>query len=130
MLKTTLAAGLGGFAGTCLRFISERIGTALCVSSFPLGTFMANMIGCLLIGALYGYLSQTGKLNKTLNALWITGFCGGFTTFSAFSAEMLSMIENGQYTQFLCYMSASLVLGISLVAIGSSIKFKSTLKQC
>ena len=129
MLKTTLMAGIGGFAGTCLRFLSEKIGSFLCPSAFPLGTFMANMLGCLLIGAIYGYLSQSGKLSKENNALWIAGFCGGFTTFSAFSAEMLQMIEDGHYSLLSLYLTASIVLGITLVAIGSSIKFKSALKQ-
>lgn len=129
MLKTTLMAGIGGFAGTCLRYISEIFGALVCQSSFPLGTFIANMAGCLLIGAIYGYLSQSGKLNKDLNALWITGFCGGFTTFSTFSAEMLQMVEGGRYGLLAIYMASSIVLGISLVAIGSSIKFKRTLKQ-
>lgn len=130
MLKTTLMAGIGGFAGTCLRFLSEKLGSMVCPSPFPLGTFMANMAGCLLIGAIYGYLCQSGKLSHTFNALWITGFCGGFTTFSAFSAEMLAMIENGQYLLFVGYLSASIIFGIALVGVGSSIKFKRALKQC
>lgn len=69
MLKTTLIAGIGGFAGTCLRFLSEKLGAIICHLSFPLGTFMANMLGCLIIGCLYGYLNQTGKLSKVQNAL-------------------------------------------------------------
>ncbi len=57
-----MIAGAGGFLGTCLRFLSEKLGAAICHLSFPLGTFMANMVGCIIIGMLYGYLNKTGKV--------------------------------------------------------------------
>lgn len=128
MLKFTLIAGIGGFLGTCLRFLSEKLGALICHMSFPLGTFMANMLGCLIIGCLYGYLDRTGKLTKTQNVLWITGFCGGFTTFSSFSDEMLSMISSGQLAMFWFYMLVSLFFGISMVALGASLPFNKNSK--
>lgn len=124
MLKMTLIAGAGGFLGTCLRFLSEKFGAAVCTLPFPLGTFIANMLGCLVIGCLYGYLNQTGKLSKTQNALWITGFCGGFTTFSSFSDEMLGMLHTNEHVMFWFYMLVSLLFGISMVALGASVVYK------
>jgi len=129
MFKMTLIAGIGGFVGTCLRFLSEKLGAIICHQPFPLGTFMANMIGCLAIGCLYGYLNKTGKLNNTQNTLWITGFCGGFTTFSSFSDEMMGMIQTGQYAMFWFYLLGSISFGISMVALGASINYKSTIKS-
>ncbi|MBD5176981.1 MAG: fluoride efflux transporter CrcB [Bacteroides sp.] len=120
MFKNTMIAGAGGFLGTCLRFLSEKLGHAICYLSFPLGTFMANMVGCIIIGMLYGYLNKTGKLSKTANLLWITGFCGGLTTFSSFSDEMISLLQGGQSGMFVFYMVTSLVFGIAMVALGAA----------
>ncbi len=65
MFKATMIAGVGGFLGACLRFLSDALGGVIChleSTPFPLGTFMANMVGCLIIGLLYGYLDKTGRL--------------------------------------------------------------------
>ena len=120
MIKNTMIAGIGGLLGTCFRFLSEKLGGAICHLPFPLGTFMANMVGCIIIGMLYGYLNKTGKLSKTANLLWITGFCGGLTTFSSFSDEMVGLLQAGNGGMFAFYMVTSLVFGIAMVALGAA----------
>lgn len=120
MFKSTMIAGAGGFLGTCLRFLSEKLGAAICSLSFPLGTFMANMVGCIIIGMLYGYLDKTGRLTKNENLLWVTGFCGGLTTFSSLSDEMVSLLQHGDTGMFIFYMTTSLVFGIAMVALGAA----------
>ncbi len=120
MFKSTMIAGAGGFLGTCLRFLSEKLGAAICSLSFPLGTFMANMVGCIIIGMLYGYLDKTGRLTKNENLLWVTGFCGGLTTFSSLSDEMVSLLQPGDTGMFIFYMTTSLVFGIAMVALGAA----------
>lgn len=118
MLKSTLMAGVGGFVGTVLRFLCNILGGILDAGAFPLGTLMANLFGCLLIGVFYGWTVKRRSFSKNMNLLLITGWCGGFTTFSTFSNEMLSMLSNGEDMAFWLYMLGSIVLGLLMVGIG------------
>ena len=85
------------------------------INSFPMGTFLVNMIGCFLIGVLTSYFL---KVDNYLKFLLITGFCGGFTTFSTFSAENYSLWQNGNYSILLFYILLSVIVGLIAVYIG------------
>lgn len=122
MFKTTIIAGAGGFVGTCLRFaLNESLGSSVGSVPLPAATFVANMLGCLAIGWLYGYADATGRLSKQMSAMLTTGFCGGLTTFSAFSAEMMGMVDAGQFLWFWIYLAISVMMGIAMVALGSKV---------
>lgn len=121
MIKMMLLAGTGGFLGTCLRFLTGRLCTALGATLFPWATLAVNVVGSFVIGVLFGYAERTSLITAAMNALLITGFCGGFTTFSSFSHDMLSLIEQRHYLYFALYTLLSLVLGLVMVWAGREV---------
>ncbi|MCA4776394.1 fluoride efflux transporter CrcB [Empedobacter stercoris] len=118
LLKSILFVGLGGAFGSVARFlISYGIGKYYS-QPFPLATFLTNSIGCFLIGTLYGYSIKNGLGNTYFNFLLITGFCGGFTTFSSFSYENFNLIQQQNVMTSLVYILSSVVIGIIFTLIG------------
>lgn len=117
MIKSIILVGLGSCAGGMLRYaVSLLLHTGK--AGFPAATFLVNIAGCLLIGLIYGIFSRLTDTSSSLCLLLTTGFCGGFTTFSAFSNEALKMLQNGNLTGCLLYVLGSIVLGILAVAAG------------
>lgn len=121
MIKAMLIAGLGGFIGTCGRFLVGKLAHLIFSSAFPWGTFAVNVIGCFLIGIFFGLAEKTHLISSNMNVFLITGFCGGFTTFSSFSDDMYLLMQNKHWGFFSSYLILSIVLGILLVWIGRSI---------
>lgn len=118
-MKALLLVGLGGFGGSALRYLFGiwllRLSTAW---ALPVGTFAVNILGSFLIGLLYGLSAKDDYLTPSFRLLLITGFCGGFTTFSTFSYENLSLLQQGQTLQFSLYALGSLLTGLAAVALG------------
>lgn len=83
--------------------------------TLPWGTFVANMLGCLLIGVLMGYFTKSAIHNNDYKLLLVTGFCGGYTTFSAFAFENFNLLQQGNYTNAIVYISVSVLGGILAV---------------
>ena len=108
-----LFIALGGAAGSILRYVIGGAVQRLSGSGFPFGTMFVNVSGCFLIGMLMRQFLNM-QLSNDLRALLIVGFCGGFTTFSTFSAETLGLIEGGEYVRATSYVVLS--VGICLLA--------------
>ncbi len=115
MLQNFLLVGIGGAAGSILRY-----GTSLLIHSkaFPLATFTVNIIGSAAIGMLLALGLRAQPLAAQWKLLLATGLCGGFTTFSAFSAENLQLLLEGKIAASLGYTAISLVAGIAAVWAG------------
>lgn len=121
MIKNILLVLLGGGLGSVARYILSYFFSKNDAAQFPWATFIANCVGCLLIGLLFGYIQKNNLQNETLKLLLITGFCGGFTTFSTFSLENIQFIQNQNYNLAILYTLASLVIGFLAVIIGIKI---------
>ena len=118
MLRTLIFIALGGSLGSVLRYLSSVILQKYYTSVFPLATFLVNAIGCLLIGLILGYLEKNQLTNSNIKWLLVTGFCGGFTTFSAFSFENITLLQNGNFGWAFLYIISSVVIGIGAVWLG------------
>ena len=116
-MKSFLLVFLGGGLGSSLRYL---VASAMNQYSkvLPLGTLTVNMLGCLLIGLILGYAQKENTLTSNQTLLLATGFCGGFTTFSAFANENLELIKNGEIFNFSVYTIGSVLVGILAVFFG------------
>jgi len=110
-----LGSGLGG----TLRFISLEYIKQYLPTRFPISTFFVNLLGCFIIGIIYAISMKGTQDSSGMKLLLATGFCGGFTTFSAFTAENLELIRNGNHLTALLYILASVTLGIIATYTGS-----------
>ena len=109
MIRNLLLVALGGAGGSVLRYLLSNINT-----SFPWGTFAVNVLGSFLIGLLVGLMSK-GVLSPEMKLLLVTGFCGGFTTFSTFANESFSMMKAGDVLLTALYVGVSVIIGILAV---------------
>jgi len=121
MFRLLLIIGSGSFIGGVLRFLISRYVQSHALSTFPYGTFIVNITGCFFIGVLYG-LSDRGQLmNAELRMFLAVGFCGGFTTFSTFASENISLLREGDFFYFALYTSLSIFLGLMATYLGNLI---------
>jgi CrcB protein len=106
MLNNILLVGIGGAVGSVLRYLCQRTWN----QGFPYGTLLVNIAGCFLIGLLWGAFGK--QMDEQKKLLLITGFCGGFTTFSAFSQEGVQMMLDNRWLSFGLYILASVAGGL------------------
>lgn len=118
MIKTLIIIGSGGFLGSIGRFLLSRFVQINWPYYFPWGTLMVNVSGCLLIGILFGLSERSVALSGDWKAFLAIGFCGGFTTFSTFSQESLTLFRDSAYLLFFSYIGLSVVLCLSATLLG------------
>lgn len=118
MIRSLIIVALGGGMGSALRFLASKFVQDNVSGIFPYPTLAVNVIGCLLIGIFYGLTSRGNLGGDSVKLLLTTGLCGGFTTFSTFCNENLSLMRGGHAFTTLLYTSGSVVLGFIAVAVG------------
>lgn len=121
MIKHIILVGLGGGLGSIARYICQRWMLIVYPHSFPFGTFAVNIIGCLLIGIFWGITFRSFETNESWKLFLMTGICGGFTTFSAFTLEGIGLIREQKTGLFLLYLGGSVIVGLLATFIGMKI---------
>ena len=116
-IRNIIAVGAGCFIGGIARYIVSLAMKGI-GKGFPWATLAVNLVGCLMIGLLWGLLSRNAAENTSWGLFLTVGLCGGFTTFSTFSKEALAMLQTGQMWGFASYIAISILAGIGLVALG------------
>lgn len=115
MLKNLLLVGLGGSIGSMVRYATSFL---IKSKSFPYATLSVNIIGCFIIGLVFAISIKDETLSDNWKLFLITGICGGFTTFSAFSLENMSLLQSGKIGMTATYILLSVVLGIAATLLG------------
>lgn len=114
-----LIVGAGGFLGSIARYLTTLAVDRKFNSFFPFGTLVVNIAGAFLLGLIAAYMLKRTGNGFALKMFLTTGFCGGFTTFSAFALENMLMVQQKLTMPAVLYSAVSLLLGIGAVWLGS-----------
>jgi fluoride exporter len=112
MIKDILLVGAGGGIGSIARYLCSKWVISLYPATFPASTFIVNIAGCFLIGLLFGLTIKSTGFTNDWRLLLMTGLCGGFTTFSAFTLEGILLIKQDKTGLFFLFLAGSVALGL------------------
>jgi len=119
-MQNALAVGVGGFFGCIARYlVGVLISRLFDEPTFPLATFVVNIVGCLLIGFLGTLAENTELISPPMQLLLIVGFLGGFTTYSAFGYQTLTLMRDGNLLFAFLNVVAHIVFGLGAVWLGA-----------
>lgn len=114
-MNMVFAIAVGGALGSVARHYATTLAAQAWGQNFPYGTLLVNVTGSFVIGFLMELMAQKWQVSLEMRALLITGFLGGFTTFSAFSFDVLKLVETHQYINALVYAVLSVALSLAAV---------------
>ena len=118
MDRNILLVGLGGLIGSVARYLVAVLFAGQFTSSLPFATFTVNIAGCFVIGILFALSDRGNILSPEWRVFLTTGFCGGFTTFSAFSYESIKLIQDGEFFYLGLYVALSVIIGFAATYLG------------
>jgi fluoride exporter len=118
MFRSLTLIGMGSFIGGICRFLLQQSAQKHYPATIPLGTLAVNLIGCFLIGIIYQLAARGNVLSVEMRLFLATGLCGGFTTFSAFASENVTMVLGGNFYNAIFYTFLSVVTGFGAVHAG------------
>jgi CrcB protein len=117
-MKQILLVGIGGFIGSIARFFVSKLNLSGHFLSIPMGTLTVNIIGSFIIGFIVGISAKSEIITPGLRLFLMVGICGGFTTFSSFTLENMTLMQNGQFLSVLIYTGLSIFFGFLAVYLG------------
>lgn len=120
-MQTIISIAAGGALGSVLRHLVGKASLAVLGAAFPYGTLLVNVIGSFAIGALVAAFAHVGNPSQELRAFLVVGLLGGFTTFSAFSLDVVTLYERGELATAVLYIALSLVLSLAGIIAGLSL---------
>ena len=121
MIKNLLLIGLGGGLGSIARYLCQKWFLDNHPNAYPWGTFTVNIVGCFVIGLFWGIAFKSFAENEDWKLFLMTGICGGFTTFSAFTLESIGLIKAERMGMFLLYVAGSVLIGLLATYAGMKI---------
>lgn len=112
-MKELIYVFIGGGLGSLTRFSLGKWVNTFHNHNFPFGTFVVNIIACFALGFIIGLADHKQMLSPATRLFWAVGFCGGFSTFSTFSSETLTLFQNGHNSVMLLYILLSVLLCVT-----------------